>query len=222
MPPRPTTTWSPHPDDLVDAGRARIDLFCSANSVPVPALFRVNTDRWHFGACAFYRPDCDRYRKYFGVEDGLGKDGYGLGINVCVPLCATPCGDTESRNWSWPGSVTDRTPYGVLCHELGHHCDWLTGDKKGEYYSEYCERVKDAAREPGVTSYADENPAEWFAEAFRVFVTNPALLRCLRPKTFSALEGKWVPVGSVDDWRKPLGSNVPDRVIRTLKNKGAR
>ncbi len=146
--------------------------------------------------------------------------GTGPGISINVQECGWPASD-RGRNWSWPGNAVDRTPFGVVCHELFHHVDWLTGSCKGSYFSEWCEEVKAAAGEPGLTTYADENPAEYLAESGRLFVTNPALLEQLRPKTFAAIAVKYKPLPG-PGWLGRLGLNVPTRVVKALRNKGAR
>jgi hypothetical protein len=201
--------WPMGKQSLFDLGVARVEEFCKANDISVPAINNTPKDKWVVGTCAYYRPDTDAMRKWTTP-----------GISICTPLCSSPCTEGAARNWSWPGSVTDREPYGVLAHELGHHCDWLTGERKGTYFSDYCEAVKKESGEKGITSYADENPAEWFAEAFRLFVTNYGLLKALRPKTYRIFSKKWKPVGTAN-WREVLGGNVPPKVLRTLKNKGA-
>lgn len=185
---------------LCRLGFRKLQLFCRTNNIPSPALTIVARSDWLFEACAYYRP--------------------AEGIQICLDKCAYACGHQESRNWSWPGSVTDREPYGVVAHELGHHCDWLASDKKGRYYGDYSINLRKESGETAITSYCP-NDAEWFAEMFRLFVTNPGLLLQLRPKTYSILIQKWVPVGSLD-WVKTLGDNVPQRVLRTLRNKGAK
>lgn len=208
--PLPSVVWPSKQTDLYELGVKRVKLFCATNDIPAPKITNVPKDDWHVNACAYYRPDTERVRKWTDP-----------GVNICLPECGRPCTEAQSRNWTWPGSVTDREPFGVLAHELGHHCDWLVGDRKGSYFSEYCEQVKLVTREPGLTSYADVNPAEWFAEAFRLFVTNPDLLRLVRPRTYAKLAEKWKPCTRYD-WLNQLGSNVPDRIVRTLRNKGAK
>lgn len=222
MPPVKYRRWSTDRRDLCERGVIRVEEFCSVNGIDSPSVTVVPRSGWDFGACAYYRPNDDRTKRILslGGKDGLGARGHSVQINVCLELCGSPCTDSQSRNWTWPGSVTDREPYGVVCHELGHHCDWLTGDRKGSYYSEYCEWVKSESGESGLTSYANENPAEWFAEAFRLFVTNHGLLKAVRPRTYRVLSEKWLPVGT-SDWRAVLGSNVPPKILQTLINKGA-
>lgn len=205
-----TTAFPRSKADLAQLGWDRAVEFCQLNGLPVPAFNPTPRARWVVSACAFYRPDTERFRKFTTP-----------GVNICLELCAAPCDESPGRNWSWPGSTTDRTPYGVVAHEIGHHVDWLTGEHKGDYFSEFSEQAKAASGEPGLTSYAEQNPAEWFAEAFRLFVTNADLLRQVRPKTFAFLRERWRPVGE-RSWLESLGANVPAKVVKAMKNKGAR
>jgi hypothetical protein len=195
------------PAGLLRQGVGLLIRFCTANGVPVPEVHAVRRDEWHFDACAFYRPA------------GVRMQGYGDGINICTTHCATPAHEFQPRAWSWPGSTTDRTPYGVVAHELGHHLDWWAGREKGRYWSDYGASVMASSGEPPLTSYAP-NPAEWFAEVARLFVTNPALLSHVRPRAYRVLLDRWVPVGP-DEWRDGLLPGVPDRVVKSLVNKGA-
>src|SRR5262245_18750031 len=150
-------SWPADRGDLLDLGWRRCLAWCQLNGVGQPALNVVPRDRWVVSECVYYRPDTPVVRGYTTP-----------GISICLELCSLPCGPA-GRGWSWPCSITDRTPNGVLAHELGHHVDWLTGERKGRYHSEHCEQVMAAAGEPGLTSRADANPAEWYAEAFRLF-----------------------------------------------------
>lgn len=188
--------------ELYKLGKERVKAFCEANDLPVPSI-RAETI-WHFGACAYYRPQY---------------------IRIHLPSCSAPATQSQVRNWNWPGSTTDREPYGVLCHELGHHVDYLTGDVKGKFWSNYGEQVKFESGEKEITSYCP-NPSEWFAEMFRLFVTNPFLLKALRPRTFeilfrkfnlvSAKPGVW---STKDDWVPELGKDVPPRILANLYKK---
>ncbi len=185
---------------LAELGRARVTEFCKANDLPVPEVTIVPSSDWYVGSCAYYR----------NAE----------GIKICVTECAWPTTEGQTRNWNWPASVIDREPYGVVCHELGHHVDYLQGENKGRYGSDYSEKVRKLTKEREVTSYCP-NSWEWFAEIFRVFVTNPGLLRDIRPKTYAVLAADFKPVGSMD-WIECIGSDVPPRLIKTLMNKGAK
>lgn len=192
-------------DLLYDYGVVRVTRFCMANKIPIPTIRPVSLSSWVVDACAFYRPDEERYRKWSHA-----------GISICIEKCASAATQEQNRNWNWPAGITDRTPYGVLCHELGHHCDYLAGEKKWSYGSEYSTDVMEKSGERSITSY-DPNPAEWFAEMFRLFVTNHMLLHLIRPKTWDILVQRWKPV-SRDDYLKQLGK-VPPRILKSIHNK---
>jgi hypothetical protein len=218
VPPLPPRSWPTNKQTLAALGVMLVQDFCGTNEVKLPMIRDVAKADWFVGSCAYYRPDTPEVRAYM---ESLERKGQGPGINVCVDHCGRPCTEGQARAWSWPGSDTDRTPYGVLAHELGHHVDWLTGGTKGKYWSNYCVEVMEGSGEKSLTNYAAANPAEWFAEAFRLFVTNPDLLRLLRPKTYAILVSRWRPV-KTQRWDVELGANVPPKVLRTLRNKGAR
>jgi hypothetical protein len=182
---------------LTQAGKARMAKFCRANRIEEPDVVEELKGRWSFGVCAYYRPTT---------------------IHICKELCARQAsGENDRRNWNWPGSTTDRTPYGVIAHELGHHCDYHSGGTKGRYSSDYSTEVRKQSGEKPITSYCP-NDAEWFAEMFRLFVTNASLLECIRPRTWDIITDRWVPV-SADDWKKELTGAVPNRIIKALENK---
>lgn len=191
-------------DELYNAGLVRVKAFCEANSLPVPDITDVPDEEWSVGKCAYYRP------------------GH-IGIRLCIKECAWPSNNNRSRNWNWPGSTTDREPYGVLCHELGHHADWHKGVDKGLYWSEYSTSVmQEAGDEKCITSYCDNN-AEWFAEMFRLFITNHALLKALKPKTHDILTRRrgWKPVSN-DNWKTELaaaGFKPPTHIVENLEKK---
>lgn len=190
--------WPRNREKLFDLGTAQVMMFCIENKLLPLQIDNVPSHNWRVSACAYYR-------------DSI--------IRICLPQCALPAVEGQTRAWSWPGSISDRTPYGVLCHELGHHADMRTGKKKGSYGSDYSTTVMDASGEPPITSYAP-NPWEWFAEMFRLFVTSPFLLQEIRPRTFDLLTKKFKPVGD-KNWEAGLGANVPPRIIANLRKKVA-
>lgn len=186
---------------LYRLGVDRIYHFCKVNVIPAPTVEQCVPDKWIVGACAYYRER--------------------IGIRICIERCAKPASEPVYRNWNWPGSTTDREPYGVLAHELGHHCDVYMGHKLGlmcrAYMSAYSMVLRQYCKEPPITSYCD-NDGEWFAEMFRLFVTNHALLKLLRPRTHARLIQDWKPV-SAPNWETELGSNCPARIIEVLRKK---
>lgn len=201
--------WPLNKESLFEEGVFLVTAFCRTNGLALPPIRAVPRRDWVVSACAYYRPDTDANRKWTSP-----------GINVCLDLCAAPAEQGGNpRNWNWPGNVTDREPYGVLAHELGHHVDWSAGTKKGSYGSEYSSEVMEASGEPPLTSYAP-NPWEWFAETFRLFVTNHFLLETLRPRAYAELRKRWRPIPRKGDWRSVLGENVPERIVKSLISKG--
>lgn len=189
--------WPHDRTELLALGIARMSAFCLLNDLSVPKVTVIGKADWHYGPCAYYRPK--------------------TGIFICLEKCQVPCPVAECRNWTWPGSTTDREPYGVVGHELAHHMDWTASERKGTYHGDYSIGVRARAGEKPVTSYCD-NDAEWFAEIGRIFVTNPALLRAVRPKSYAVICERWKPLPG-DDWMEALGENVPERVIRAARNK---
>lgn len=178
-------------NQLLELGKVRMSKFCKLNGIDPPMVTEVPKSEWWFDACAYYRPD--------------------QGIVICTELCAKSGGEERTRNWNWPGNTTDRTPYGVIAHELGHHVDRLSGNTKYAYASDFSELIKEKSGEAPLTSYAP-NPAEWFAEHFRLFVTNPDFLRLVRPKTYALFFAHWNPA-TTRTWSDELGLYVPDRFL---------
>ncbi len=162
--------------------------FCAANFLPVPKITVEPARGWMFpDACAYYR---------------AGE------ITICVDRCAAV--GVAGRQWSCPGYVVDRTPYGVLQHELGHYVDVMRSTRRGRYMGDLSIALREASGAAPVTSYCP-NAGEWFAEMFRVFVTNPDLLRLIRPRIYPTLATLFAPVFR-DTWRDRL-AGAPERTI---------
>ena len=173
--------------NLLQQGYKLASNFCVHNNLPRPGL-RVQ-EQWRLHACAYWRNDT---------------------IYICPTLCASP--GRAGRRWSWPGYVVDRTPYGVICHETGHHVDWHS--QRGP--KSYSSVLRQQSQEPPITSYCP-NDDEWFAEIFRLFLTNPDLLRLLRPKSFKLLATDFKP--EIDaNWHKVL-ETAPERYLIAAQNK---
>ncbi len=107
-----------------------------------------------------------------------GLTGFYQGPNrriwINLPACQQP-----GRGYSWPGYKGDRTAAGVLAHEVGHH---VAGVLRPNLLT-YSIAVQG---EPPVTGYRP-NIGEDFAEAMRLFIMNPSLLKHGRPKRYKAL-----------------------------------
>lgn len=188
--------------ELAVMGADRLVEFCEANRIPKPDVIVLPDRLWSLGgiACAYYRPTV---------------------IKMCLSQCGRPCSPPNSRNWTWPGSTIDREPYGVVAHELGHHVDLVksSAESRGKYWGDFSKAVRKASGEKRLTNYCPDS-SEWFAEMFRLFVTNADLLRRVRPKTYAILRSYFKPV-SYPDWLVELGDNVPQRVIDSNVNKFA-
>lgn len=83
--------------------------------------------------------------------------------------------------WSKPGNKADVTEFGVMAHELGHHVHYtlMGGFRMG------IKRWMTGPRHKSITSYAKSNTGEQIAEAHRLFVLNPNLLRELSPASYT-------------------------------------
>lgn len=177
--------WTRDRDKLAALGIERVGQFANLNSLPLPKIV--------------LKPGKNRY--------GCGVYQNGR-ISIWVEECGYPCGEANSRNWTWPAGVVDREPYGVIAHEFGHYIDHLKGGLSQKLFK--------ASGEPPITNYAP-NVSEWFAEIFRLFTTNPGLLQEIRPKVFVALREKFTPIGSLD-WKEVL-DGAPTRVVKSIENK---
>lgn len=105
--------------------------------------------------------------------------------------------------WQAPGSYMDFTPLGVFCHEVGHHVDYVLHPKAYSMQNGF-EEIVDNEEE---ISTVEANVPESFAEAIRLFVTNPDLLRQGRPERYEYLtKGMGL---------KPLHSHGWKRVLRS-------
>lgn len=162
---------------LSEIGTGMMRLFCVTNQIPEPGL-HLYMEKNHPEAVKIKRVGtCGYYRSH--------------NIHVAVPHCAH-----NNANYSWPGFISDRTPYGVIQHELGHHIDEVYSNcnvyrtRSGNFYSD---KIRAISGEKPITSYSPDT-MEWFAEIFRLFVTNPDLLRQIRPKAYAALIADFKPI----------------------------
>lgn len=143
-------------------------------------------------------------------------------VYVCLESCAKLTKEGQVRNWNWPGNTTDRTPYGVTMHEFGHFVDdYISRLNHGRSFSSWVHAV---SLEKPISGYAP-NDSEWFAEMFRVYMSNPQLLQLIRPKAYDAIERKLTGHRRILHWRAALNCEalgtgpVLDRIVNSLKNK---
>lgn len=180
-------------DKLFKDGIALMQQFCEANSLVVPAVNVRAKAEWRFDVCAYYRPTY---------------------IEVCLDKCALI--GTAGMQWSYPGYTVDRTPYGVIQHELGHHVDVTLSTRVNQYRGDFSINLRKETGEKPISGYCP-NDGEWFAEIFRLFVTNPNLLRAIRPETYKRLSDRFVPVVS-DSWEVVM-AQAPDRTMAACAKK---
>lgn len=109
-----------------------------------------------------------------------------------------------SMTLSYPGGIADMTPYGVIAHEYGHCIDDIFRRLK----------LPDVLRSLDVLPITRYHPNkhEYFAELFKVFMTNSDLLRCSRPKAYAKLTELFIP-SETRLW-KDLLVNAPENVLR--------
>lgn len=114
----------------------------------------------------------------------LGKKSRGLyGICNYRTLCLhrwKPPVKTPGFSWSFTGYKADLTYLGIIAHELGHWMDFKTKGLDKAFISV----VK---KEAPVSSY-EPNIHEAIAEAFKLYILNPDLLKRGRPLRYEALK----------------------------------
>jgi len=169
--------------------------FCHVNGLPTPRIVVVPKGEWRFGGtCAYYREDV---------------------ITICLERCAHV--GHGGPAWSYPGYVADRTPYGVMAHELGHHVDYHRSQDKGAYGGDFSVAMRRASGEKRLTSYCP-NDWEWFAEMFRLFCTNSHLLQCIRPRTYDEMVGEGLKPVEQRGWGEVL-KDAPERTREMARKK---
>ncbi len=192
---------------LFDRGKVHVHHWCAVNKVEQPEVLE-SEEPLLYHTCAFYRDNV---------------------IKINVKACAEV--GTAGRSWSYPGYVVDRTPYGVLCHELGHHVDQAHGTVGGIFSKPmflaltrgleagepfYQRAIKEAKAVEPITGY-HANVLEWFAEMFRLFVTNPDLLQQMRPQVYALMIERWGNRAEERSWQRAL--NMAPRQLQAAENK---
>ena len=131
-------------------------------------------------------------------------------IWINVKKCAVAT-KTPGFKWSYPGYKADLTPIGVLTHELGHvahnhiKCD----------YKKHVMAIR--KKEANVSSY-EPNIWETVAEATKLFINNPMLLKEGRPFRYEFLINQlgFKPLHELD-WRIVLGEAHPKFIEATQR-----
>lgn len=175
----------------IEAARQRVEKFCTLNGLAAPHITHYATR-----------------------QEGSAGGNYGWFISpnrvlVTAWACRKPM--LSGRGWTWPGYTADLTVLGVTCHETGHYVNHVLGWRRT--LTSWKQMRKG---EPAITSYANRYSAEDFAEAFRLFLTNPSLLKVVAPKRHGWFTERFKPVEE-RHWREIL-SDSP-RHIKAAENK---
>lgn len=119
---------------------------------------------------------------------------------------------TPGFQWSFTGFKADLTAPGILAHETGHHAHFSKFDTR-----ELLGALRKVASEEAQVSSYEPNVYEVFAEAMRLFILNPNLLREGRPKRFKLITDLGLrPLHDVD-WHKVLEHAHP-KLIAAAEN----
>lgn len=193
--------------EMCDYGVSLAKRFCELNDIAMPSIERLepSSPYYHLRSCAFYRP---------------------TSIRIMVGKCAGK--GFGGPAWSWPGYAIDRTPYGVIQHELGHHVDHVRSTMPLKAKEDlFSFRIWTASQEEPLTGYLGTDKAsqtfynEWFAENFRLFVTNPDLSLALRPKFFDAMLAAGFKTLTNASWMTVLALHLsaPSRITDQARKK---
>lgn len=161
---------------LFGLGASLSESFCRNNNIPVPEYRLQRLD-----STGLYLPQT-RTRK--------------AQVLVDLEKTANPVENPGHMRWSHPGWKTDRTAFGVVLHETGHHVDRvimehvtktkpIRQDVHGAYASDRDEWFE-AHSGKRVSGY-EPNASEAFAETMRLFIGNPDLLRRAIPSRYNYL-----------------------------------
>lgn len=180
-------------EELVDIAIKEMEMFCKHHGLIIPDVVFVEKDHRtapsKFGVCAYYRKNIITIELKACARIGLG-----------------------GREWSFPHYRIDRTPYGVIAHELGHHVDLssLTNDQRKEFEEAIIGSNK-------ITNY-EPNIRESFAETFRLYFTNPNLLEVWSPSRYKFMKKYWTSLYEKYKWEELLRlKECPERQINQIK-----
>ncbi len=164
--------WSPRRS--ANVGKELAWAWMSLNRIPLPSVLYL--DRESAGRLL--------KKSWLGVHSSKGGPSR---IAVAVEDCDFSCRfDTPQGVFvQAPGSFEDHSALGVLCHEVGHHVDYALNPRA--YSRSKVSGFSDLIDCEAEVSDEEFNIHESFAEAIRLFVTNPSLLRQGRPARWSLL-----------------------------------
>lgn len=165
-------------DELLLRGIELIERFSEVNKIKMPHVFVDTTIRSAYGL--FYP-----------------KNIIHVNLKACRPPVKVP-----GYDWTFPGYVQDLTPYGILAHEFGHYISDILGKSFRKNF------VNIKRIEENVTSSDDRGLDEKMAEAARLFITNPDLLKRGRPIRYEIFSKFYEPVVRIK-WKTVLNHAHP-------------
>lgn len=171
-----------------------IDNFCELNNIPKP---KFDID-WETGTTQTEGIVCGHFT--FGTDV----------LHLQPNRCANP-----NPNKDWPGFFYDRTCYGVMCHEFAHYVDNLSPSLFN--IKLISTELRQIANEPSFNRDPKDD-YEYFADVFKLFVTNPDLLRITRPSIFKLLTEtyKLSPI-ILEDYRTVLNKfSAPNKIFERI------
>jgi hypothetical protein len=156
-------------NEIWEAGLADVLAFLHKNGIHPPKIYPepppVAANKWQ------------TYGLYFGPSSYGGPEARDGRIWVNIDKARMPSYKQSRSGYSFPGHKTDRTPAGVLAHEIGHHVGRVCRfDSSMSWFSVW------VMTKP-VTSY-EPTEEEAFAETMRIFILNPGLLSRGAPRRF--------------------------------------
>lgn len=180
---------------LCEMSISLINDFCDLNNIPKPEF---NID-WGTGTTQSKGTVCGHFT--FGTNV----------LHLQPNKCANP-----NPNGDWPGFFYDRTCYGVMCHEFAHYVDNLSPSLFNVKL--ISAELRQIANEPSFNKDPKDD-YEYFADVFKLFISNPDLLKLVRPNTFKLLTEKYklLPIVS-DDYITVLNKfSAHDRIFERIK-----
>jgi hypothetical protein len=118
---------------------------------------------------------------WYGAQE-IDTSGFSR-IAVAVSECPRGMKAKEGTVIHSPGSFEDYTPLGILCHEIGHYYD----QSRNKWDYSVSNGFKRVIGDEAEISNSEYNDRESFAEAIRLFITNPNLLEIGRPARWEYL-----------------------------------
>jgi hypothetical protein len=173
-------------EHLLSAGLELAHDFCKLNKLEVPKVIIDNSMDDSFYGIFYWNNVIYINRK------------------LCRPIVKVP-----GHDWSFPGFVEDLTPYGIIAHEMGHYIS----DQLGKSFRKNFVKLK--SREENISDRDDKNVDERMAEAARLFITNPDLLKQGRPLRYSIFSEYYTPI--IDNKWKTILKNAHPKIVSSAE-----